>query len=193
MRTRVGYAGGTTDNPTYHNLGNHTETVEIDFDPSVVSYEKLLDVFWENHDPVGRAGRRQYMSVVFYHDDEQKNAALRSRDRESARKNMGVVTEILPASRFYLAEGYHQKYALRRRPELMKEYEAIYPSLRDLLASTAVARVNGYVAGHGTCGMLREEIDGLGLSPAGRKRLADILGAHERNAGGWAGAACPLD
>jgi methionine-S-sulfoxide reductase len=188
----VGYAGGTTENPTYRNLGDHTETVEIDFDPSVISYEKLLDAFWENHDPVGRAGRRQYMSIVFYHDEEQKNAAIRSRDRESARRNTGVVTEILPSSRFTLAEGYHQKYSLRRRPELMKEYESMYPSFGDLLASTAVTRVNGYVAGHGTCEMLREEIDGLGLSLAGRKRLADIVGAQERNTGGWTGAACPL-
>jgi methionine-S-sulfoxide reductase len=189
----VGYAGGKTDHPTYRNLGDHTETVEIDFDPSVISYENLLDVFWESHDPVGWSGRRQYMSIVFYHDDEQKNAAIRSKDRESARRNTGVVTEILPASRFFLAEGYHQKYMLRNRPELMKEYEGMFPSLGDLLASTAVARVNGYVAGHGTCEMLRKEIGGLGLSPAGRKRLADIVGAHERNAGGWTGAACPME
>jgi peptide-methionine (S)-S-oxide reductase len=167
--------------------------VEIDFDPSVISYEDLLDVFWKSHDPAGRSGRRQYMSIVFYHGDEQKDAAIRTRDRESARRNSRVGTEILPASRFTLAEGYHQKYALRRRPELMKEYEGVYPSLRDLLASTAVSRVNGYVAGYGTCEMLREEIDGLGLSPAGRKRLANIVGAHERNTGGETGAACPLD
>lgn len=188
----MGYTGGTTENPTYRNLGDHTETVEIDYDPSVISFEKLLAVFWETHDPVGRAGSRQYMSIVFYRGEEQKNAAIRSKDRESARRNARVVTEILPASRIYLAEGYHQKYALRRMPELMKEYEAIYPSLRDLLASTAVSRVNGYVAGHGTCEMLREEVDGLGLSSAGRKKLADIVCAYERNPGRWTGATCPL-
>jgi peptide-methionine (S)-S-oxide reductase len=189
----VGYAGGSTENPTYRNIGDHTETVEIDFDPTVISYENLLDVFWKNHDPVGRPGRRQYMSIVFYHDDEQKDAAIRTRDRESSRRNARMGTEILPASRFTLAEGYHQKYSLRNRPELMREYEGIYPSYPDFLASTAVARVNGYAAGYGTCEMLREEIDGLGLSPAGRKRLADIVGAHERNAGRGTGTACPLD
>ena len=163
----------------------------MDFDPSVISYGKLLDVFWANHDPRERPPRRQYMSAIFTRNDEQKNLAVRTRSREAARRNVKMYTEILPASRFYLAEAYHQKYALRGRSDLLKEYEAIYPSLRDFLASTAVARVNGYVAGYGTCASLRGEIDGLGLSPAGRKRLEDAVCPRDSRKRERTGAACP--
>ena len=163
----------------------------MDFDPSVISYGKLLDVFWASHDPRERPWRRQYMSAIFFHDDGQKNLAIKTRDREAARRNGKIHSEILPASRFYLAEAYHQKYALRGRSELMKEYEAIYPSSRDFLASTAVTRVNGFVAGYGTCESLRGELDGLGLSPAGRKRLEDLVCPPEARRGRSMGAACP--
>ena len=163
----------------------------MDFDPSVISYGKLLDVFWASHDPRERARRRQYMSAIFTHNDEQKNLALGTRDRETARRDRKIHTEILPATGFYLAEAYHQKYALRGRSELMKEYEALYPTFRDFLASTAVARVNGYVAGYGTCDALREELDGLGLSPAGRKRLENIVCPPDAGKERSTGAACP--
>ena len=191
MRTRVGYTGGTTDNPTYRTIGDHIETVEMDYDPSVISYEKLLDVFWANHDPAVRAWSRQYMSAVFYHDDEQKRAAIRTRDACAEQRKGRVVTEIVPASRFYLAEGYHQKHALRGKPEFMTEVEAIYPSLSGLLASTAVTRLNGYVAGYGTCAILQEELEGLGLSSIGRKRLMDTVCGHGGKRGRGAGDACP--
>ena len=178
-------------NPTYHNLGDHIETVEVDFDPSVISYGKLLDIFWSSHDPREQPVRRQYMSAIFTHGGEQKNLAIGTRSREAARRSGRIYTEILPASRFHLAEAYHQKFALRERSELLKEYEAIYPSLRDFLASTAVTRVNGYVAGFGTCESIRGEIGGLGLSPAGRKRLEEIVCPHDAGKRKSIGAACP--
>lgn len=131
------------------------------------------------------------MLAIFPHDDEQKDLAFKTKDREAARRSGKTHTEILPASRFYLAEVYHQKYALRGRSELMKEYEAIYPAFNDFLASRAVTRVNGYVAGYGSCETLRKEFDELGLSPAGRKRLEDIVcppGAKKERS---TGAACP--
>lgn len=131
------------------------------------------------------------MSAIFTRSEGQKNLAIGTRSREAARRNGKVHTEILPASRFHLAEAYHQKFALRGRSELLKEYEAIYPSLRDFLASTAVARVNGYVAGFGTCESLRGEIGGLGLSPAGRKRLEEIVCPHDAGERRSPGAACP--
>jgi len=131
------------------------------------------------------------MSAIFTRSDEQKKLAIGTRDREAARRNGRIHTEILPAARFYLAEAYHQKYMLRGRSELMKEYEAMYPSFSDFLASRAVTRVNGYVAGNGTCDSLRGELDGLGLSPAGRKRLEDIVCPHDAKKGRSTGASCP--
>ncbi len=163
----------------------------MDFDPSVISYGELLDVFWASHDPRERPWKRQYMSAIFTRSDEQKKLAIGTRSREAARRNGRIYTEIVPASRFTLAEEYHQKYMLRGRSELMKEYEAIYPSFGDVLASRAVTRVNGYVAGNGTCDSLRGELDGLGLSPAGRKRLEDIVCPHGARKERSIGAACP--
>jgi hypothetical protein len=163
----------------------------VDFDPSVIAYGELLDLFWASHDPRERPRRRQYLSAIFTRNDEQKHLAIRTRSREAARRSGRVYTEILPATKFHLAEAYHQKFALRGRPELLKEYEAMYPSLRDFLASTAVTRVNGYVAGYGTCEALRGEFDGLGLSPAGRKRLEEIVCPRDGKGERIPGAACP--
>ena len=131
------------------------------------------------------------MSAIFFHTDAQKTMAIGTRNREAARRGGKIHTEIVPAAKFHLAEAYHQKFALRGRPELLKEYEAIYPSLGDFLASRAVTRVNGYVAGYGTCESLREEIGGLGLSPTGRKRLEEIVCPRDVKEKRIPGAACP--
>ena len=157
----------------------------------MISYGKLLDVFWASHDPRERPWKRQYMSAIFTRGDEQRNLAIRSRSSVAAREKGEIYTEVLPASRFYPAEAYHQKFALRGRSDLLKEYEAMYPSFQGFLASTAVTRVNGYVAGYGTCESLRGELDGLGLSPAGRKRLEGIVCSHGAPKGRSTGVSCP--
>lgn len=175
IRTRVGYAGGTKRNPTYYNLGDHSETIQIDYDPTHVSYRELLDIFWESHDPAARPWSRQYMAAVFTHNEEQRRLALETRDREAAKRGGRIYTRILPFSGFYLAEAYHQKYRLRHEPLFMKEFMAIYPDNEDFVNSTAATRVNGYVAGNGTCAALQRELNSLGLSPAGNKRLLDIV------------------
>ena len=117
----VGYAGGKTENPTYEDVCSHTsghaEVVQVEFDPAAVSYEKLLDVFWSNHDPttLNRQGPDvgdQYRSVIFYHSPEQQAAAEASKERlnQSGRFKNPIVTFIQPAPAFYRAEEYHQRY-----------------------------------------------------------------------------------
>jgi peptide-methionine (S)-S-oxide reductase len=175
VRTRVGYAGGTTENPTYHNLGDHTETIQIVYDPTRISYEALLDVFWNSHDPTARPLSRQYASIVFYHDEAQRTAAVKTKEQEEARRQTRIHTEIVPAGAFYPAEAYHQKYRLRGAPNLMQEFRAIYPDDADFVASTAAARVNGYLSGNGTCEQLQEEIESLGLSAAGQHSLEQAV------------------
>jgi peptide-methionine (S)-S-oxide reductase len=122
-RTRVGYSGGQTDNPTYEDVCSHTtghaEVVEVTYDPEQVSYEQLLDVFWHKHDPtqLNRQGwdiGDQYRSVVFTHDEEQRQAALESKAREQANWSAPIVTEVEPAQTFYEAEDYHQQYLEKR-------------------------------------------------------------------------------
>jgi methionine-S-sulfoxide reductase len=179
VRTRVGYAGGTTENPTYYQLGDHAEAIQIDYDPTQISYEELLDVFWASHNPAGPASSRQYTSIIFYHNDEQKRLAVETKDREAARRGGQIYTEIVSASEFYLAEDYHQKYRLRQVRDLASEFNAIYQNDDDFVNSTAAARVNGYLGGHGALATLQAEIDDLGLSPAGRQKLLDIVRKHE--------------
>lgn len=174
VRTRVGYAGGTKLNPTYHDLGDHTECVQIDFDPSQITYEALLNVFWSAHDPLEPPSSRQYMSAIFCHNAEQERVALASRERLEAACGHRLHTAVAPLDRFYIAEDYHQKYLLGRDRALSRELAAIYPRKADFVNSTAVARVNGYVGGHGSPAQLAEELASLGLSPEGQQRLREL-------------------
>ena len=123
--TAVGYEGGTLDNPTYKDVctdrTGHAEVVEVEYDPTQVSYEDLLNVFWENHDPtqVNRQGPdvgTQYRTVVFYHNDEQKRVAEESKRArtESGRYRRPIATQIEPAQTFWRAEDYHQQYLEKR-------------------------------------------------------------------------------
>ncbi|HZS89116.1 MAG TPA: peptide-methionine (S)-S-oxide reductase MsrA [Chloroflexota bacterium] len=123
--TRVGYTGGTLENPTYRDVCSdrtgHAEAVEVTYDPDRVSYDDLLNVFWENHDPtqLNRQGPdygSQYRSAIFYHDPEQEAAARASKERleRSGKFRRPIVTEIVPATTFYQAEDYHQQYLEKR-------------------------------------------------------------------------------
>ncbi len=123
--TSVGYTGGRSPNPTYQEVctgtTEHAEAVEIIYDPSAVSYEQLLAVFWQNHDPttLNRQGPdigTQYRSAIFFHTPEQKTAAMASKDhlQKSAYQHKTIVTEIVPASQYYPAEDYHQQYLEKR-------------------------------------------------------------------------------
>jgi peptide-methionine (S)-S-oxide reductase len=170
IRTRVGYAGGKNKNPTYHSLGDHSETIQIEYDPTQISYEELLDVFWNAHSPTSPSWSRQYASIVFYHDETQRELALETKAEQEAERGT-IFTEIVPAGTFYPAEDYHQKYYLRNARDLMREFSAMYPDGDDFADSTAAARVNGYLGRYGTCEQLQEELDSLGLSSGGQDKL----------------------
>lgn len=114
------------------------------------------------------------MSIIFFHSEEQKRLVIESRDRGAARRRGKILTEIVPATEFYLAEAYHQKYHLRREPDFMKELNVKYPNDNDFINSTAAARINGYLDGYGSLETLQAELDSFGLSPAGSKRLLEI-------------------
>ena len=171
VRTRVGYAGGTTENPTYHDLGDHTECVQIDYDPATLSFDQVLERIWTAHNPCVRTEYKQYRNAIFYVDEAQRKAIEASKDRKEAELGKSIKTVILPLTRFTVAEDYHQKYELRCTEGLIEEFKAIYPDPKDLCNSTAAARVNGYIAGRGTREQFQAEADRLGLSPEGRKRL----------------------
>jgi len=117
--TKVGYMGGVLQNPTYKdvctNTTDHAEVVQLLYDPTSISYERLLEIFWSIHDPTqyhrqGPDIGSQYRSVIFYHNDTQRKKAELSKLQESKKYNKEIVTEIAKATTFYKAEDYHQKY-----------------------------------------------------------------------------------
>ena len=119
LKTTVGYTGGTVDHPSYEQVCSdatgHAEAVEVWFDPSVVSYGDLLDTFWAVHDPTTRNRQgwdfgSQYRSAIFVHDPEQERQAIAARDARQASLTKEIVTQIAPATEFYDAEDYHQRY-----------------------------------------------------------------------------------
>lgn len=125
VSTEVGYSGGRTKSPTYKDVctdrTGHAEVVQVEYDPSKVTYEELLKVFWECHDPtqLNRQGPdfgSQYRSAIFFHAPQQQAAAMASKEmlERSGRYNRPIVTEITPASEFYRAEEYHQQYLEKR-------------------------------------------------------------------------------
>ena len=122
-KTTVGYMGGSLKNPTYEQVcnknTNHAEVVQIEFDSKLISYNELLKVFWQVHDPttLNRQGPdvgTQYRSVIFYHSEEQNQLAQKSLQEEQKKHQSKIVTFILPATNFYKAEEYHQQYLAKR-------------------------------------------------------------------------------
>ena len=119
IETAVGYAGGHTENPTYKQVctgdTGHAEVIQVEFDPKVVSYDKILDTFWEAHDPTtlnrqGNDSGTQYRSIILYNSEAQRVAAEKSKAAPQKHFKNPIVTEIVPLKKFYKAEGYHQNY-----------------------------------------------------------------------------------
>lgn len=151
----------------------------MDFDPSKITYEQLLELFWSQHDPTRGAWSTQYKAAVWTHDAEQAAAAARSRDAVAARLGVAVRTEVLPLGEFTLAEDYHQKYYLRRHEELMAALGRYFDDTQGLIGSTAVARLNGWVAGHASSPeQVERELPQLGLSPAAQALVRERFGVQ---------------
>jgi methionine-S-sulfoxide reductase len=172
--TEVGYSGGDAEEPSYHRIGDHSETVRLRYDPSVITFPELLEYFWNNHDPYARSFSRQYRAVLFYHDESQRLAAeesLRNLEKTEG-KTVQTALEPVKVKAFYPAEDYHQKYYLQGDRGIFEEFRRMYPQFADLVASTAAAKVNGYLGGWGSGETIRKNLPFLGLSEgAGQKLL----------------------
>lgn len=168
IRTKVGFSGGSTPSPTYRTIGDHTETIEIEFDPSMTSYAELLKIFWQNHDPSSRLCN-QYMSAIFYHGIQQKKLAETTFKQESESRK--VETVIAPAKEFYNAEDYHQKYMLQKHPELMEFLS--FKRGPEFVDSHVAARLNGYIAGYGTKADFLSEMGSLNLDEDATQYIMD--------------------
>lgn len=168
LRTRVGYACGTTLAPTYTNIGDHAECLQLDFDSREISYLELLQKFFAWHNPFRKPYGRQYMSAIVTEDEEQREcvaaqvAALGDHWRS-------VRTEVQHQTPFTWAEDYHQKYFLGKNRELFRELKERFPTSKDYVDSTAACRANAILGGH--LALSEEELTELGFSPSGRLAL----------------------
>ncbi|TYP68094.1 peptide-methionine (S)-S-oxide reductase MsrA [Paenibacillus methanolicus] len=173
IRTRVGYAGGMAESPTYRRMGDHTETVEAEFDPGVVSFGDLAALFWASHNPVNINGYkgRQYQSLLFYRNAEQ----LAAIEAVLAKRRAGVMpepdTEILSYGGFHPAEEKHQKYYLKRHPDALAKLSAIF-SGETLTGSTLAARLNGLAKGYTNRERIIEELAGDRESAEAQRLMA---------------------
>lgn len=157
-------------------MGDHTETVQVDYDPERITYAQLLEIFWGSHQPTSRNWSRQYMNAIFYHDDEQRRLAMDSKAVVEQKIDGTVRSQVLPLRSFTMAENYHQKYILKQHAKLKSELSRVYPQHQDFVASTAVARLNGYAGGNGTRNQLSRELEILGLSDKGKQVLSEMVG-----------------
>ncbi|MFW6071640.1 MAG: peptide-methionine (S)-S-oxide reductase MsrA [Candidatus Bipolaricaulota bacterium] len=173
IRTRVGYAGGTSDDPTYRNIGDHTESIQVDYDPGVITFRELVEIFWNNHDPATESYKKQYDNILFYQNEEQKVIAESSKERLSEELDGGIQTRVTELKNFYLAEQYHQKYRLKQNRRFIDELREIYPDPNELTDSTAAARLNGYLAGYGSSDSVEANLGKLGLSEDARAELEE--------------------
>jgi Peptide methionine sulfoxide reductase len=147
IRTRVGYAGGRKSDPTYHNLGDHTEVFQVDYDPTVLSYQQLLSRAFENHRPNQQIRKTQYQSLILPATSEQRET-LNTFLGERGFTADAIGTRIEPLFRFYLAEDYHQKHSLRTDPALSDVFDEIGYDDETLRESPAAAKLNGHASGH---------------------------------------------
>lgn len=172
IRTRVGYAGGTTIAPTYKTIGDHTETVEIDYDPKIISYEEILLHFWRNHYPNRNQYKgQQYVSSLRYHTDQQKQMIIQVKNEMEKELGEQIETEVTKLERFTLAEARHQKYYLKRYPNVLEQLHPLYTSEESLMGSTFAARLNGFVKGFSTRDQVLTEIESWPLQASARQHL----------------------
>ena len=167
----MGYTGGRTANPTYYTIGDHAEAVDVRFDPQVITHDTLLERFWASHEPTESARSTQYRAALFCHSAEEYEAAQASAARWAERHGAPVATEIFQGLPYYPAEGYHQKWRLRRNKAVFEDLQACFPTEAALLASAAAAKLNGFVGGQGDPAVLDRIIDKLGLSDEGLRAL----------------------
>ena len=159
----MGYTGGEKKFPTYHSLGNHTEALQIDFDPNVISFEEVVEFFWNNHNPLRNGISRQYMSAVWCHDESQREIIENARIAVASKLSGKVQTPVLPLEVFYPAEGYHQKYRLQQQPSLMKHFARMHSDASKFVDSTVAARLNGFLYGYGSRELFDRESGDYGI------------------------------
>lgn len=159
--TRVGYAGGTTKNPSYRNIGDHIECIDLEFNPEIISLEKILDLFFKSHDATIKY-KRQYMSAILYRTNEEY-LSIKHFIASNFESEQKIVTELIQTNEFTQAENYHQKYFLRKHSNILKELNLTNEN--DIMNSSLATKLNALCAGLGVVEELieKKELEKLSL------------------------------
>ncbi|PSQ41861.1 peptide methionine sulfoxide reductase [Halobacteriales archaeon SW_7_68_16] len=147
VRTRVGYAGGTDDDPTYDAIGDHTEALQVTYDPDRCSFVDLVAVAVDEHDPTGASRKRQYDSILFHHDGEQAATIAAALDDLPVDRD-AIATRVERLDGFTVAEPYHQKFQLRSKRWITDTFDGAGYDATDVRESPAAAVLNAYAGGH---------------------------------------------
>ncbi|MFS0724579.1 peptide-methionine (S)-S-oxide reductase MsrA [Paenibacillus sp. 1P07SE] len=177
VRTRAGYGGGTTPAPTYREMGDHTETVQLEYDPGQISYEDLLTEFWSRHNPDNLHDYKgnQYRSLILYHHEEQREA-IEERIRQMAAQGRYVsATAVEPCRAWHLAEERHQKYYLKRYPDAVAKVRELFPNVAELVDGTLTARLNGLAKGYTSLERILRELETWPVSDHERRHWAEKI------------------
>jgi len=167
VKTRVGFSEGA-------------EVVQVEFDPTVVAYQELLQLFWSAHDPTDSNRSRLYQKAIFYHTQAQKTAALQSLQNKADQSGSPITTTI-ESVRFKRARDSEQKYYLRHSPLLWREFQKHYPKDSEIVDSPAAAKVNGYLGGYSNQEQFRAHAPGLGLSASALAELSKRVPREARH------------
>lgn len=177
ISTVVGYAGGTSPDPTYHKIADYTETVEITFDPTITSLEELLQIFWQNHDATKNRfyKERQYISLLVFQNQQQEQIARKIKNSEEERQGKEIKTEFQLTTSFYPAEDYHQKYSLRRFKQATEKIQALFLDEEAFIRSTIAARLNGFIRENISLPDIMEEIKAWRLPEETVEQLQEMI------------------
>ncbi|NMO94344.1 peptide-methionine (S)-S-oxide reductase MsrA [Paenibacillus lemnae] len=177
LSTRTGYAGGTLDNPTYRQMGDHSETVEVTFDPGLITYLELVEQFWNHHNPdsINDYKGRQYRSMLLYNGEAQREVIAKVLEERSRTGGGKPATEIVPYTSFYPAEERHQKYYLKRFPDALEKLETLYASHEDMLSSTLAARLNGLAKGFTNREIILQEVRQWDIADDERDHIMSLI------------------
>lgn len=174
LRTRVGYASGTTGTPSYDNLGDYVEVLEVDYNPEVISYGDLVELYFEYYDATARPISLRVKPIIYYRNESEMTIATKIKKQQEAASDKGLFVVIQALDTFYLAEPKHQLSYLKQEISLFEELRMIYETDEALLLSTLTSKLNGLIIGYGDEETLEKVLSQSSLSEASQNRMRDI-------------------
>lgn len=174
----MGYAGGVIPEPTRKNMLDHTETVQLEYDPKTIAYQQLVRHFFQSHNPNRKPYRdREYISLILYHNERQKELAEKGKLQREEIVGSFLQTEISSYKDFTMAEDRQQKWHIKRNKKALEQLKQLFPKEECLMHSTIAARMNGLAKGFGSREVVKKEIENRNIDEKSKEELMTIINA----------------